>query len=290
VKEEIPLSFCCGVDRLFGVLHLPVQPKNRGVLVVVGGPQYRVGSHRQFVLLARQLCMANIAVMRFDYRGMGDSEGELGKPEPCDHLTSDIRSAIDCFMSRVPNLQEIILLGLCDGASATMLYAYSDARVTGMVLLNPWMSTDKGVAKTYLKQYYLRRLVSRSFWKKLFRVELKIMESSTYFLRMVGTLIGVGGDNGKELVRADHASSVEPLNDRMTDGFKKFSGRVLLVLSGNDLIAAEFRSMVNTSNQWRGILRSPLVTLYEFTDADHTFSTRKWRDQVGEWVIQWMNY
>ena len=47
----------------------------RGVLIVTGGPQYRAGSHRQFVLLARFLAARGMAVLRFDYRGMGDSEG-----------------------------------------------------------------------------------------------------------------------------------------------------------------------------------------------------------------------
>ena len=42
------------------------------VLVVVGGPQVRAGSHRHFVQLARHLATHGHAVMRFDVRGMGD--------------------------------------------------------------------------------------------------------------------------------------------------------------------------------------------------------------------------
>jgi alpha/beta superfamily hydrolase len=47
------------------------------VLVIVGGPQYRAGSHRQFTLLARSLAEQGFAVLRFDYRGMGDSTGAM---------------------------------------------------------------------------------------------------------------------------------------------------------------------------------------------------------------------
>ena len=74
--EEVPLSFACQDCRLYGVLHRPRSRGRSGVLIVVGGPQYRVGSHRQFVLLARFLAGRSIPVLRFDYRGMGDSEGE----------------------------------------------------------------------------------------------------------------------------------------------------------------------------------------------------------------------
>ena len=44
---------------------------SRGMLIVVGGPQYRAGSHRQFTLLARDVAATGVPTMRFDYRGMG---------------------------------------------------------------------------------------------------------------------------------------------------------------------------------------------------------------------------
>ena len=53
---EQAFTFGAGPASLIGVLHHAQAPGNsRGVVVVVGGPQYRVGSHRQFVLLARAL-------------------------------------------------------------------------------------------------------------------------------------------------------------------------------------------------------------------------------------------
>ena len=61
---------------LVGIVSVPTaRVASTGVLVVVGGPQYRVGSHRQFVLLARALARRGIAAMRFDCAAMGDSAG-----------------------------------------------------------------------------------------------------------------------------------------------------------------------------------------------------------------------
>ncbi|MFB1029241.1 MAG: hydrolase 1, exosortase A system-associated, partial [Thauera sp.] len=76
--REIAQIFPCEGEELIGILALPETAVTRlGVLVVVGGPQYRVGSHRQFVLLARALAKSGVPCMRFDYRGMGDATGEM---------------------------------------------------------------------------------------------------------------------------------------------------------------------------------------------------------------------
>src|SRR5438067_13744952 len=132
---ERAVSFDCQGERLYGVVSLPAVPATRGVLSVAGGPQYRAGSHRQFTLLARSLAARGIAAMRFDYRGMGDSEGQMRDFE---QVQDDIRAALDCFCATVPGLQELALWGLCDGASAISFYAARDVRVRGVALLNPW--------------------------------------------------------------------------------------------------------------------------------------------------------
>ena len=51
--DDRALAFRCGDDWLYGVLSMPGTMPTQGVLIVVGGPQYRAGSHRQFTLLAR---------------------------------------------------------------------------------------------------------------------------------------------------------------------------------------------------------------------------------------------
>jgi hypothetical protein len=71
-------------------------------------------------------------------------------------------------------------------------------------------------------------------------------------------------------------------------GLAAFNGPVLLVLSGDDITAAEFRNVTNASRPWRKLLSAPRVRTRELPAADHTFSTRAWRDQVAAWTIEWL--
>ena len=141
--DERALQFGCDGEALVGILSPAAAPAKRGVLVIVGGPQYRAGSHRQFALLARHLAEQGIPALRFDYRGLGDSSGAARTFED---VGADIRSAIDAFQAAVPGLQEVVLWGLCDGAAAALFYGHQDPRVAGLVLLNPWARSAAGLA------------------------------------------------------------------------------------------------------------------------------------------------
>ena len=163
-SAERPIVFACAGAQLVGICS--PAPADLGVVVVVGGPQYRGGSHRQFVLLARQLAAAGFPVLRFDVRGMGDSEGEQRGFES---ITPDIAAAIDTLCAQQPQVRRVVLWGLCDGASAALLYLQErqDARICGVALANPWVRSPVSQARAQVKHYYTRRLREPAFWRKL---------------------------------------------------------------------------------------------------------------------------
>jgi uncharacterized protein len=272
--RERPLVFRCGEDDLVGVVALPERPASRGVLIVVGGPQYRAGSHRQFTLLARELAASGIASLRFDYRGMGDSSGAARTFE---RSAEDIRSAIDELMRNLPGLRDVVLWGLCDAASAALFYGHTDPRVTGLVLLNPWVRTEQGLARAELRHYYSARIFQASFWQKLSRGELNIGQALASFLASV---------RGAP-APSEHAEA-RRLPDRMQEGLRKFKGAVLLILSGDDLTAQEFKDVAARSPGWQVLLRDARVTRQELREANHTFGRREWRDHVARWTADWI--
>lgn len=279
--DEHALAFECRGERLYGIASVPEQPGRRGVLVVVGGPQYRVGSHRQFALLARSLAAQGIPVMRFDYRGMGDSGGAARTFEDIGH---DLRAAIDHFMATVPGMQEVVVWGLCDAASAALFYGAGDARVCGLVLLNPWVRTIGGHAKATLKHYYVERLLQPAFWRKIAAGRFELGAALSSFSRVLGSAAGIGGKNAG----AQSAAAAVPLPERMRDGLAGFKGKVLLILSGRDLTAQEFSDLASGSSPWQSLLGANHVTRRTLEPADHTFSRRAWRDQVSEWTNEWI--
>ena len=286
---EIPIAFDCEGYTLYGIAHLPQVSKRSGVLIVVGGPQYRVGSHRQFLLLARELANHGFPVMRFDYTGMGDAQGDQ---KTFDNIDADLNAAIEAFYQQQPSLKSIVIWGLCDAASAALFYAYQDQRVKGLVLLNPWVYTSQGSAKTYLKYYYLQRIVSRELWTKILSGKFNVIESlSSLFLMVKETIQPVANaDNGNNGRLTDQLVSSElPLPERMKQCWQRFQYPVLCILSGNDLTASEFRDVVAADTEWQQLFKQDRLTRQEFHESDHTFSRAVWRDQVAEWTIDWLD-
>jgi exosortase A-associated hydrolase 1 len=274
MPEERALAFPCGDDWLYGILSMPAQPGGRGVLVVVGGPQYRAGSHRQFTLLARDLADAGVPAMRFDYRGMGDSEGDTRTFES---VAEDIRAAIDRFFAEVPGLREVVLWGLCDGASAAAMYAPGDPRVCGLALLNPWARTEEGAAKATIKHYYRSRLLERGFWTKLLSGHLDFSGAARSFAQQVSSAFA----------GPSKAEATPALPDRMHAALAQFNGRVLMMLSGADLTAQEFAGVAG-SREWMRLLKESRFTRRDLPKADHTCSRREWQDQVATWTREWV--
>ncbi|MEO8443856.1 MAG: hydrolase 1, exosortase A system-associated [Gammaproteobacteria bacterium] len=277
-------------ERLAGILHLPASPASRGVLIIVGGPQYRVGSHRQFVLLARALTAAGCAVLRFDYRGMGDSDG---LPRTFEQIDADIRAGLDCLQAAVPTLGEFTLWGLCDGAAAGLLYAGEDPRVTGLVLLNPWVRTDETLARSYVSEYYARRVFEPAFWGKLLRGEVRIGAALAAFFRTLRQALGRGASPASAPASlpgtpaAPKGSRSGTLPERLLRALTAFNGRTLLILSGRDLTAGEFRDLARQP-AWQHALAQPNVTRFQLDAADHTFSRRQWRDEVAGRCTDWL--
>lgn len=276
MKESV-LSFICEREPLVGILAEPDgTPADVGVLIIVGGPQYRVGSHRQFTLLARHLAANGFAALRFDYRSMGDSPGDTRDFLDVD---ADIKAAIDALLAARPALKRVTLWGLCDAASAALLYLDStrDPRVAGVCLVNPWVRSAATLAQTHVKHYYWRRLRERGFWLKLLRGGVGLAA-----LRGLGSNLRLARGAGQ--ARGDSRS----FQDRMADGLRGFDGPALLMLSGDDYTAKEFIGHSRSSATWSGLLDTPKLQTWSLPTADHTLSNATHRLDAEARTLSWL--
>lgn len=272
--DEVVLTFDCQGEELIGILTYPPTAAGIGVIVIVGGPQYRIGSHRQFTLLARSLANAGFPCLRFDHRGIGDSSGET---RDFKGLDEDIRVAIDAFQAQIPGIGRFVLWGLCDAASAILMYQARsrDKRIAGMMLLNPWVRSEATLATARIRGYYKQRVLNPDFWSKLLRGGVNPLQSlAEYF----GNLRSMGRRN----------SVPQGFQETMLSGLESFTKPVQFVLSGEDLTAQEFLALCARDPRWRQACQSSNVQCETVAGADHTFSCGQWRAAVERLTCAWL--
>ncbi len=277
---EEALTFTCAGETLVGILHRPARPGRRGLVLVPGAPQYRVGSHRQSVLLARDLAAQGIAVLRFDYRGMGDSDGGFRSFEA---VSEDIAAALAELSARVPAVEETLLFGLCDGASAIAYFAAGRQDLAGLVLVNPWVRDRDTVDRALVRHYYRDRLLSGDLWRRLLTGKLDLG-------RALGDLAGTLGRLARRKAgAATQPETAKPLSARVADALTGYQGRVLLILSGADLTAQEFEASVLETEAIAAWRNRVAFTLLRLEGANHTYARAEWRRRLHSAVLAWID-
>lgn len=135
-KREALTPFYFGPnDRLFGVYEAPLGSTAREDGVVIA---YPVGheytrSHKGCRHLARQLNLAGLPVLRFDFFGSGDSLGEENEGD-LDRWTEDLNAAIEYMKGRC---RRVGLVGLRLGASLAVKVLDKTGPVESLVLWQP---------------------------------------------------------------------------------------------------------------------------------------------------------
>jgi len=157
------IAFPCGDATLAG--SLDEAAGTTGLLLVIGGSQTRIGSHRMYERLAKALTEKGYPCFRYDRRGVGDSDGE----DPGFRGSGpDLKAAAEAFRKEAPTLTKLVGFGLCDGASALALYG-DEAGLDGLILANPWLvEAEEGTpAPAAVRAHYRKRLLSWEGWKRL---------------------------------------------------------------------------------------------------------------------------
>ncbi len=125
---------------LAGTLTLPKKEGNFPTVILItgSGPQNRdeeILDHKPFLVLADHLTRAGIAVLRYDDRGVGKSEGKFAKATTEDFAT-DTEAALEYLKTRKGvNKNKIGLLGHSEGGIIAPIVASKHPDVAFVVML-----------------------------------------------------------------------------------------------------------------------------------------------------------
>jgi len=151
-NSERPIAFYTRGQPSFlleGVLHEPLQVEQAPV-VVLCHPQPASSDMNDVitVALARSLAQAGMVALRFNFRGVGKSQGQQtdGRLEPL-----DLAGAIDIVLARPGiNTAKVCVIGHSFGAYIALLYAPFDLRIRTLVAISlPLFRTAGGFPKAF---------------------------------------------------------------------------------------------------------------------------------------------
>lgn len=136
---ETPVVFKSHGEQIVGMLHVPAKRGKAcpGVVFYHGFTGNKVEAHRLFVKMARALCGAGMVVLRFDFRGCGDSAGEFSQMTISREI-EDAHAALRFLRSR-PQVDEgrIGVLGLSMGGLVAAMVLGEDPGVRAAALWAP---------------------------------------------------------------------------------------------------------------------------------------------------------
>lgn len=221
-------TFACQGHQLAG--SLDPAPATTGLLIVSGGNELRSGPWASQAALAERIAASGFPVLRFDRRGVGDSEGAN---QGFTGSAADIAAALTAFRAQLPALRRVVGYGNCDAASALMLAG--GAGCDGLVLSNPWTFEPEPEAEevagpepapmppSAVRAHYLRRLRDpRAIWR--------LLTGKVGIARLAGSLAEAARPNAPASTLARH----------MAEGLAAFAGPATILLAGRDRTAQAF--------------------------------------------------
>lgn len=240
--KSTPFPFFSNGLRLDADLHLPDgDPPSHGYPIVIPASGYQGLKVIHPERFARALTARGYAVLAFDYRGFGWSEGERGRLVPQEWV-EDVHAAVDAVASQ-PRLDagRIALVGWGLGGGVVVAEAAGDERVKAVAMLNGIASGSRSTRKMHDDSSWqrlqerlpadraLRTSTGRSEiadpWD-IVRLDLDL-KTDDYVDEVLYRAPGFG--SGVTLESAEYLLRFEPV-----EVVHKLAGRPLLIVHGED--------------------------------------------------------
>ena len=219
--------------KIFAVLHEPFDNNIHKAFVFCHGfVEEKLWSHRVLVNFARILVGHGYTVLRLDYRGYGDSEGDFSTLSMSDHM-DDIQAGVHYLKDNLSEITEIGLLGHRMGATLASL-AYKQAESNGSLIL--WDPIIDG--ERYIQEFLRSHLTTQ------LAVYGEVRENRERLVEQInnGALINVEGYDLTKIVY-DSVAKINLLNDS-----SKASQALIVQVGRNEKPKKEFESLASNLN------------------------------------------
>lgn len=132
-------------EKIFGIYHKPLlreEKKIPAIIICHGFAGQKTGRFRLYVILAEALAKKGIAVLRFDFRGCGDSEGNFIETTFFGEV-SDALKALE-FLKNDPDIdsERIGIFGRSLGGAVALLAAKSFKNIKSIALFAPMFTPE----------------------------------------------------------------------------------------------------------------------------------------------------
>jgi hypothetical protein len=303
---------------LFGTLHLPAQRRAELPAVVLYSPgaKMRVGPGRLYVPLTEVLTAMGYLVLRFDFYGLGDSEGDLEETVLADVYTNiqvgryvaDGQIALE-WLRREYGASRFIVGGLCGGALTGLLVAEREPSIEALLSIGMTVTLDSDGATpskyltrfelAHLRQGYLAKLLNPKAWLRLltFRSDFSVIVRSM-LAGLADRVRGVAGGRAAststpmtspaDLAAAPHLANVNPLFPTAFFAFLDRGGRALMVFSEKDRMLGDWREKFLDLHPEPMRRFAPQVREHVVAGANHVLSERAWQQEMHDVARQWL--
>lgn len=201
-------QFECEGSMLSATMDLPddTSGANTALLIVSAGNFPRCGAWSSMAQLADRIAVLGYPVMRFDRRGVGDSDGPY---VPVTSASPDVQAALTTLRGKLPHIDKIIGFGNQDAADA--LIASGGTGMDGLILANPWACSPRQDASENLSHPMRMRMTGQRGIKRFLK-RLLVRKPARERVAGRNFLSGLAKYDGKmAFLAAEHATDGQSL-------------------------------------------------------------------------------
>ena len=254
---RIPIQIEVDKTSILGVIHIPskINTTPKIIIFCYGLNGNRVDNNRIGVKLSEYAEKNGIIVIRFDYRGLGISEGDFFDV----NFESKIRDVLEVYsfvkgcMCNTPH--QVYLLGFSDGCRVVskVINKIDDSNMAGLVFWSPLFYADvkyveKDKKKKFIRDYYTKK---------------------------------IGFPYKGLVINPNHLRQIQNYQDEYKM-IEKYDTHKLFIFGTEDTATIQIYETIRTN-------KTDTQEEQYIQDADHLYSREEWSDEVIKATIDWIN-